>query len=51
MKNYFKGFTMEYIDRNKNVEADELAKAATQKTMLPLNVFFQTIKDASVKIV
>jgi hypothetical protein len=51
MENYFKGFTVEYIERNKNAKADELAKATTQKTPLPVDVFFQTIKDASVKIV
>jgi ribonuclease HI len=28
MENYFKGFTVEHIERNKNVEVDELAKAA-----------------------
>jgi hypothetical protein len=51
MENYFKGFTVEYIERNKNAKADELAKATTRKTPLPADVFFQTIKDASVKIV
>jgi hypothetical protein len=29
MENYFKGFTVEYIDRNKNIEADELATRNT----------------------
>jgi ribonuclease HI len=28
MENYFNGFTIEYIERAKNIEADELAKAA-----------------------
>jgi hypothetical protein len=51
MENYFKGFTVEYIERNKNAKADELAKATTRKTPLPADVFFQTIKDESVKIV
>jgi hypothetical protein len=49
--NYFKGFTVEHIDRNKNTEANKLGKAAAQKTPLPTDVFFQTIEDASVKIV
>jgi hypothetical protein len=26
IENYFKGFTVEYIERNKNTEADELVK-------------------------
>jgi hypothetical protein len=28
MENYFKGFSVEHIKRNKNVETDELAKVA-----------------------
>jgi hypothetical protein len=51
MENYFKGFTVEHIERNKNVEVDELAKAAAWKIALPLDVFFQTIKDSSIKTV
>jgi hypothetical protein len=51
MENYFKGFTIEHIDRNKNTGADELAKAVAQITPLPADVFFQTIEDASLKIV
>jgi ribonuclease HI len=51
MENYFKGFTVEHIDKNKNVEANELAKAIAQKTALPLDVFFQTIEEAYVKTV
>jgi hypothetical protein len=41
MKNFFKGFTVEHIERAKNTKADELAKA----------VFFQVIEDPSVKTV
>jgi hypothetical protein len=48
MENHFKGLTIEHIDRNKNVEANELVKATTQKTPLPADVFFQTVKDASI---
>jgi hypothetical protein len=47
----FKGFTIEYIDRNKNSEADELAKAATRNNPLPVDVFLQTIIDASIKTI
>jgi hypothetical protein len=39
MENYFKGFTVEHVDRNKNTEADELAKAAAHNTPLPVDVF------------
>jgi hypothetical protein len=35
IENYFKGFIVEYIERCKNAEADELAKAAARKTPLP----------------
>jgi ribonuclease HI len=49
MENYFKGFTIEYIKRNKNAEADELAKA--RKTTLHPDVFFQTIEYSSVKTI
>jgi hypothetical protein len=49
MENFFKGFTVEHIERAKNTEADELAKAAARKMVLPPNVFFQTIKDPSIK--
>jgi hypothetical protein len=34
MQNYFKGFTIEYIERAKNTEADELANAAAKKAAL-----------------
>jgi hypothetical protein len=51
MENYFKGFTVEYIERTKKTEADELAKAVARKTTLPPDMFFQTIEDPSVKIV
>jgi ribonuclease HI len=39
MENFFKGFTVEYIDKNKNSEADELTKAAARNTPLPADVF------------
>jgi ribonuclease HI len=51
MKSFFKGFTMEYIDKNKNSKADKLAKAAAHNTPLPAEVFWQTIKDASIKTI
>jgi ribonuclease HI len=51
MESNFKGFTVEYIERTKNTEADDLAKAAARKTVLPPNVFFQTIEDTSIRTV
>jgi uncharacterized protein YjlB len=51
MENYFRRFLVEHIDRNKNAEAGELANAAVRKTMLPLDVFIQTIEDSSVKTI
>jgi hypothetical protein len=51
MEKFCKGFTVQCIERAKNVEADELAKATTKKVMLPPDVFFQVIEDPSVKIV
>jgi ribonuclease HI len=51
MENHFKGFIVEHIERAKNMEADELAKAATRKVALPSDVFFQLIKDPSIKSV
>jgi ribonuclease HI len=51
LENYFKGFTVEYIERTKNAEVDELVKAATRNTPLPANIFLQVMSDASIKIV
>jgi hypothetical protein len=51
VKSYLRGFTVEYIERSKNFEDDELAMAAARNTPLHANVFFQVILDASIKIV
>jgi hypothetical protein len=51
IENYFKGFIVEYIEQNKNCEADELAKAAACNTPMPVDVCFQVLKDASVKTI
>jgi ribonuclease HI len=51
MESYFKGFAVEYIERNKNVEADDPTKAAARNTPMSVDVFFQVLKDASVKTV
>jgi hypothetical protein len=49
VESLFKGFTVEYIERNKNFKVDELVKVITQKTTLHPNFFFQTIEEAYVK--
>jgi hypothetical protein len=51
MENHFKGFTVEYIERNRNTEADELAKAAARNMPLPTDIFFQVMEDALVKTI
>jgi hypothetical protein len=51
MESYFKGFIVDYIERSKNSEADELAKAVARNTPLPPDVFFQVMLDASIKTV
>jgi hypothetical protein len=51
MENYFRGFSIQHIERIKNTKVDELAKVAARKTTLPPDVFFQTLEDSSVKIV
>jgi hypothetical protein len=40
----FHGFTLKYIPRAENVEADELAKAAANNIPTPEGVFFQELK-------
>jgi hypothetical protein len=42
---------MEYIDRNKNIKANELTKAAAHNTPLLADVFLQTISDASINMI
>jgi hypothetical protein len=51
MEGHFKGFTVEYIERSKNTEADELVKAAARNKPLPSNAVIQVISDAFIKTV
>jgi hypothetical protein len=51
MENYFKEFTVEYIERNKNTKAGDIAKVAARNISMPADVFFQVLEDASVKTV
>jgi hypothetical protein len=48
---YFEGFTVKNISRNDNSDTDELAKATTQSTSLPQDVFYQILKQTSIKAV
>jgi len=43
LKRRFKGFTLQYIPRAENYEADELAKAAANNTPLPEGTFYQIV--------
>ena len=43
MEKHFAGFTFCHIPRSKNVEADELAKAAAQRATMPADVFYQEL--------
>jgi hypothetical protein len=51
MERFFKGFIVQYIERTKNSEADELAKVAAKKMVIPPDVIYQVIEDPSMKIV
>ena len=49
MEKHFVGFMLRHIPRAKNVEADELAKAATHNVQLPPDVLFQVLTAKSIK--
>jgi hypothetical protein len=51
VENYFKGFTVEYIERNKNTKADGLARSMAHNIPMPADIFYQVLEDASFKIV
>jgi hypothetical protein len=51
MERLFMGFIVQNIERAKNTEVDDLAKVEAKKAVLPPDVFFQVIKDPSVKTV
>jgi RNAse (barnase) inhibitor barstar len=51
MENYFREFSVEHIERNKNTEVDELVKAVARKIALPIDIFFQTLEDSLVKTI
>jgi ribonuclease HI len=43
LEKQFKGFTLQHVERNKNEEADALAKAAAKGKALPSDVFYHVI--------
>jgi hypothetical protein len=51
MENHFRGFIVEYIEKSKKSEVDELANAVVRNTPLPTDVFFQVTEDALNKMV
>jgi hypothetical protein len=51
MEDYFKRFTIEYIEQTKNAEVVELVKAAACNTPTPADVFFPVLEDALVETV
>jgi ribonuclease HI len=49
MERHFKGDSVQHIPRDDNNEADKLAKAAARNQELPPDVFFEIIKEPSIK--
>jgi hypothetical protein len=49
LEKQFKGFTIQHINRNKNEEADSLAKAAVRVDPMPSDVFFQVIETPVIR--
>jgi hypothetical protein len=49
MQRHFKGYSIRHIPRDDNNEADKLAKAAAKNQEMPPDMFFQIIKEPSVK--
>jgi hypothetical protein len=48
LKKQFKGFTLQHIERNKNEEANTLAKAAAKGKALPSDVFYHVISTPAI---
>jgi hypothetical protein len=48
LERQFKGFTLQHVDRTRNVEADVLAKAAAKGESLPSDVFYHVIGTPAV---
>ena len=46
----FQGFTLQYIPRAKNAEADELAKAAANNLPIPNGAFYQVLQAPATQV-
>jgi hypothetical protein len=49
MERHFKGYSVQHIPRDDNNEADKLAKVAGRNQAMSLDVFFEIIKEPSIK--
>jgi hypothetical protein len=49
LEKQFKGFTLQHVYRNKNEEADALAKAVAKGEALPSEVFYHVIGTPAVR--
>jgi ribonuclease HI len=49
MERHFKGYLVQHIPRDHNNEADKLAKAAAKNQEMPPDVFFEIIKEPSIR--
>jgi hypothetical protein len=49
LERHFKGYSVHHIPRDDNNEADKLAKAASRNQAMPPDVFFEIIKEPSIK--
>jgi hypothetical protein len=49
MERHFKGYSVQHIPRDDNNEADKLAKAVARNQELPPDVFFEIIRESSIK--
>jgi hypothetical protein len=49
MERHFKGYLVQHIPKDDNNEADKLAKAAARNQELPPDVFFEIIREPSIK--
>jgi hypothetical protein len=49
MEKHLKGYSVQHIPRDDNNEADKLAKAASRNQELPPDVFFEIIREPSIK--
>jgi ribonuclease HI len=49
MERHFKCYSVQHILREDNNEADKLAKAAARNQAMPPDVFFEIIKEPSIK--